>query len=172
MKRKSNARTWYRHECKPVIQILNTSGRVVVWGFMLFRWELETLGSQPIMPKILPGHGLLVQMDRHVVCCMLYDFITFHLTFEKFELPISWSQEKESSQLCMSCFLCFKCGQFNIIWEKENLTSDLVWSFIKPCNWVWCGQVPSRLVSRHTWPGTPHYLNITLVKWALLKYES
>jgi NADH:ubiquinone oxidoreductase subunit H len=29
MGRKNNTCTWYRHECEPVVQMLNTAGRVV-----------------------------------------------------------------------------------------------------------------------------------------------
>jgi hypothetical protein len=29
---KNYARTLYRHECEPVVQMLNTAGRVVAWG--------------------------------------------------------------------------------------------------------------------------------------------
>ena len=38
-KRKKNACAWYRHECEPVIQILNMADCVVVWGFMPL-WEV------------------------------------------------------------------------------------------------------------------------------------
>jgi hypothetical protein len=31
-RKKNYARTLYRHQCEPVVQMLNTAGRVVAWG--------------------------------------------------------------------------------------------------------------------------------------------
>ena len=52
-KKINNACTWYRHECEPVIQMLNTADHVVVWGFMPL-WEVGS-GVLFLVPWSLGG---------------------------------------------------------------------------------------------------------------------
>jgi abortive infection bacteriophage resistance protein len=44
-KKKNYAHTLYRRECEPVIQMLNTAGRVVAWGVIPL-WEVGSISKK------------------------------------------------------------------------------------------------------------------------------
>ena len=50
--KKNYARTWYQHECEPVVQMLNTASHVVAWGFMPL-WKSEQIPTRQTMDNVL-----------------------------------------------------------------------------------------------------------------------
>jgi hypothetical protein len=60
----------YRHDCDPVVQMLNTAGRVVAWGVMplLGGGFLLAKGSLKVGVKVLVLGGV----RQCFVCCLVF----------------------------------------------------------------------------------------------------